>query len=164
MTESCGTLGLWPDEEYRLKVVQLEELLDIRHCVFVMGPPGAGKTALAASLALNSSFPFVKIVSPNGLVGMGEAAKAAHIARVFDDAHKSPLSLIVLDDLERLLEYVRIGPRFSNIVLQTLLTCVKKVPRTAKLIVLATSSSAQTLESLELRASPPSELAGSMVT
>lgn len=27
-----------------MKVVQLEELLQIRHCVFVMGPPGAGKS------------------------------------------------------------------------------------------------------------------------
>ena len=42
---------------------------------------------------------------------MTESAKAQHIARVFDDAHKSPLSLVMLDDLERLLEYVRIGPR-----------------------------------------------------
>jgi hypothetical protein len=31
---------------------------------------------------------------------------------------QSPISLIVLDDLERLLEYVAIGPRFSNIILQ----------------------------------------------
>ena len=56
----------------------------------------------------------------------------------------------LLDDLERLLEYVRIGPRFSNVVLQTLLTCIKKVPRKSKLIILATTSSKATLESLEL--------------
>jgi len=118
--------------------------------ILLEGKPGTGKTALAASLALQSGFPFIKLVSPNGLVGMTEAAKAAHIARVFDDAHKSPLSLILLDDLERLLEYVRIGPRFSNIVLQTLLTCVKRTPRSSKLVVLATSSSAATLEQLEL--------------
>jgi MoxR-like ATPase len=36
---------------YRLKVVQLEELLQIRHCVFVMGPPGAGKTQAWKTLA-----------------------------------------------------------------------------------------------------------------
>merc|ERR1719440_2458228 len=92
----------------------------------------------------------MKLVSPDGLVGQSEAQKAMAIARVFDDAHKSPLSLIVLDELERLLEFVRIGPRFSNIVLQTLLTCIKKVPRTSKLVVLATTSSAATLEQLEL--------------
>jgi len=45
---------------------------------------------------------------------------------------------------------VRIGPRFSNVVLQTLLTCIKRVPKTSKLVVLATTSSAATLEQLEL--------------
>jgi len=41
---ACESLGNHPDEFFRLKVVQLEELLAIRHCVFVMGPPGAGKS------------------------------------------------------------------------------------------------------------------------
>lgn len=36
--------------------------------------------------------------------------------------------MIVLDDIERLLEYVAIGPRFSNQVLQTLLVLLKKQP------------------------------------
>lgn len=36
--------NLDPDPDFILKVVQLSELLDIRHCVFVMGPPGAGKS------------------------------------------------------------------------------------------------------------------------
>jgi len=118
--------------------------------ILIDGVPGAGKTALAASLALQSGFPFIKLISPNGLVGQGEAQKAQAIARVFDDAHKSPLSLVMLDDLERLLEYVRIGPRFSNVVLQTLLTCIKKMPRKSKLVIIATTSSAATLEQLEL--------------
>ncbi len=39
-------------------------------------------------------------------------------AQVFEDAYKSPMSIIILDDIERLLEYVAIGPRFSNAVLQ----------------------------------------------
>ena len=41
---ACEKLGNHPDELFRLKVVQLEELLQIRHCVFVMGPAGAGKS------------------------------------------------------------------------------------------------------------------------
>ena len=118
--------------------------------ILLEGPVGSGKTALAATLALRSGFPFVKLLAPTSLVGMGETQKAAVIARVFDDAYKSPLSLIVLDEVERLLEYVRIGPRFSNVVLQTLITCIKKVPKKSKLIVLATTSSLGTLESLEL--------------
>ena len=51
------------------------------------------------------------------MVGMAEATKSSRITKVFEDAYKSPLSLIILDDIERLLDYVNIGPRFSNVVL-----------------------------------------------
>ena len=42
--QACKNLGNHPDETFCLKVVQLEELLAIRHCVFIMGPAGAGKS------------------------------------------------------------------------------------------------------------------------
>ena len=41
---ACDNHGLWPDPFFKLKVMQLDELLDIRHCVFIMGPAGAGKS------------------------------------------------------------------------------------------------------------------------
>eukprot|EP00903_Cladosiphon_okamuranus_P015249 g14093.t1 len=44
VVKACEVTGNHPDELFCLKVVQLEELLQIRHCVFVMGPPGAGKS------------------------------------------------------------------------------------------------------------------------
>jgi dynein heavy chain len=37
--------GLEPDEMFLRKVVELGELQVIRHCVFTMGPPGAGKSS-----------------------------------------------------------------------------------------------------------------------
>lgn len=40
-----------PDPDYILKIVQTSELLEIRHCVFVMGPPGAGKSTTWKILA-----------------------------------------------------------------------------------------------------------------
>ena len=53
---------------------------------------------------------------------------------------QSPLSVIVLDDIERLLESVAIGPRFSNAVLQTLLVLLKKQPPAGrKLFVVGTT-------------------------
>lgn len=42
---------LHPDPEFILKVVQLKELLEIRHCVFTIGPPGAGKSSTWKTLA-----------------------------------------------------------------------------------------------------------------
>lgn len=52
----------------------------------------------------------------------------APCCQVFDDAYKSQLSCVVVDDIERLLDYVPIGPRFSNLVLQALLVLLKKAP------------------------------------
>ena len=52
------------------------------------GPGGAGKTALAATLGLDSGFPFVKVISSDNMVGFSEAAKAQAIAKVFDDAYR----------------------------------------------------------------------------
>jgi hypothetical protein len=43
--------------------------------IMLEGAPNAGKTALAAQLALNSGFPFVKICSPDDMVGFTESAK-----------------------------------------------------------------------------------------
>lgn len=57
------------------------------------GPAGTGKTALAASMGIDSDFPFVKIVSAENLVGYSEAAKCQAIAKVFDDAYKVPSAL-----------------------------------------------------------------------
>lgn len=118
--------------------------------VLLEGAVGCGKTALAATLAMGSGFPYVKLISPEGLVGYSETAKCTKINKYFEDAYKSPLSVIVVDDIERLLDYVPIGPRFSNAVLQTLLVLLKRQPPPKrKLLILATSSNRDVLEAME---------------
>ena len=49
-------------------------------------------------------------------------------SQVFADSYKSPLSIIFIDDIERIIEYTPVGSRFSNSVLQTLLVLLRKVP------------------------------------
>lgn len=117
----------------------------------LQGPPGAGKTALAATIALESGFPLVKTISAESMVGMSEAAKCQKIAKTFDDAYKSPLSFIILDDIERLLEYVPIGPRFSNAALQTILVLLKKPPPEGRrLFVMGTTSNGLVMEDMDV--------------
>ena len=41
--EAYASRRMWPDEGFLRKNVELEELLAIRHCVFVMGAPGSGQ-------------------------------------------------------------------------------------------------------------------------
>ncbi|KAJ3053761.1 transport between ER and Golgi ATPase protein [Rhizophlyctis rosea] len=119
--------------------------------VLLHGPPRSGKTALAAEIAMTSDFPFIKLISPETMVGFTEQAKMATINKVFNDAYKSPFSVIVIDAIERLLDYVAVGPRFSNNVLQTLLVLLKKVPqKNHRLLILGTTSSRRVLEEMEL--------------
>lgn len=119
--------------------------------VLLHGPAASGKTALAAQVAINSGYPFIKLISPEDMVGLGEMAKVHHITRVFDDAYKSALSVIVVDNIERIIDYVPSGPRFSNTVLQALMVLLRKQPAHGRrLLVLATTTQMQVLEDLDM--------------
>lgn len=121
--------------------------------VLLEGERDTGKSALAAYLAKDSGYPFIKMITADMLLGYPSNRKCDMITRVFEDAHKSPRSIIILDGLERLLEYVPIGPRFNNEVLQTLLVLLRKVPpKQRKLLVFASTSALHILESMDLAA------------
>lgn len=131
--------------------VRNSEKTPLMSCL-VSGAAGSGKSAFIAKLAADSQFPLVKRIGADTLVGYGEQAKAGRIVDIFEDAYKSPLSIILLDDLERLLEYVPIGHRFSNIVLQTLLVLINRPPpkTTRRLMILATTSAGGVLGEMGL--------------
>ncbi|KAJ2819872.1 transport between ER and Golgi ATPase protein, partial [Coemansia furcata] len=115
------------------------------------GPSGSGKTALAATIAQRNSYPFVKLVSPESMIGLTESQRVSAITKIFNDSYKSPLSLIVIDDIERLLEWVPIGARFSNSVLQTLLVLIKKQPpKGRRLLVIGTTSEREVLAQMDM--------------
>jgi vesicle-fusing ATPase len=120
--------------------------------VLLEGEPGCGKTALASYLALHSGFPYVKIISPESLVKYMESGKYTAIYNTFEDGYKSPYSIIILDNIEKLIEYIRIGPRFSNLLLQTLSVYIKKLPpkKGKKMLIIGTTSCADQLEELGL--------------
>merc|ERR1711934_737007 len=89
------------------------------------------------------------MLTADSMIGHSESSKCQSIHKAFLDAYKSPLSLIVIDDIERIIEYIRVGPRFNNAVLQTLLVLLKKPPPEGKkLLVIGTTSIAHLLDDL----------------
>ena len=119
--------------------------------VLLHGPPGSGKTALAAKIAMDSDFPFIKLISPEDMVGFSEMSKIQHMSKVFNDAYKSPTSVIVMDNIERIIDWVPIGPRFSNNVLQTVMVLLRKQPpKGRRLLVLATTTERSVLKQLDV--------------
>lgn len=59
--------------------------------------------------------------------------------------------MIILDDIERLIDYIEIGPRFSQVVLNTLLVLIKQQPPdNKKLMIIGTTANRHCLEDLSL--------------
>ncbi len=71
---------------------------------------------------------------------------------MFEDAYRSRLSCVVLDNLERLIEWVDVGMRFNNVVFQTISVLLGKIPKKAenRLMIIGTTSNAAQLEHLSL--------------
>lgn len=128
--------------------------------VLMHGPPGSGKTALAATVAMASEFPFIKLVSPEAMVGFNEMSKVNFLTKVFMDAYKSPLNIVVMDNIERILDWVPTGPRFSNAVLQTLVVLLRKPPpKGRRLLIISTTTERSVLDRLDMLHSFDAEIA-----
>jgi vesicle-fusing ATPase len=128
--------------------------------VLLYGPSGSGKTALAARLAKDSNFPFVKLVSAENMIGFSEMARIQYLQKVFTDAYKSPLNIFILDEIERIVEWSPIGPRFSNAVVQTLMVLLKKIPpKGRRLLIFGTTSERSVMQQLDIQRSFNQEIA-----
>lgn len=112
-----------------------------RQAMLLRGDMGSGKTAMAAYIANEiARWPFVRIISADNYVGVSDIGICASINKAFTDAYKSNQSIIILDDIERLIGYT-LGPRFSNAILQAILTCIRRFNTTdpsRKIFIIAT--------------------------
>ena len=61
---------------------KLSKLLIVLFFLLVLGPVGCGKTALAVQMALMSDFPFIKMCTPENMIGFIESAKCQTIKKV----------------------------------------------------------------------------------
>jgi vesicle-fusing ATPase len=100
------------------------------YALLMKGGIGSGKSALATYLALQTKFPFIRVLSMDDLVGASDYTICMKIAKVFDDAYKSDFSVIIIDDFERLIGYT-VGLRFRESIFNTLVTCLRRGPTLA---------------------------------
>lgn len=120
-----------------------------QNSVLIYGESGTGKTVLACNFGIASGFPFIKLISPEDMVGHSEYYKMNTLVKHFDDANRSPFSLIIIDEIERIIEYVPIGNRFNNNILQTLLVLIKQT-FTSNVMVIGTTSNVKLMKYLGL--------------
>lgn len=116
------------------------------------GLPGTGKTTLVIHFTKHKNFSYLKIISPDNLVGMTDSEKIRNISKIFEDAYRTTNACIVIDNIERLIEFSPIGRRFSNSVLQALLLLLDKIPpkEDCRLLIIGTTSCYSHLHNLSL--------------
>ena len=83
-------------KSYGSNAVQVQEggRTSLMTCL-LEGPSGSGKTALAASVAISSNLPFVKVISSANMMGFSESAKGGHITKIIEDAYRVWLDAMV---------------------------------------------------------------------
>lgn len=137
-------------DDIRLLITQTENTTPLV-TILLEGEPGCGKTAMAAYMAYQTNFPFIRFCVPKDMIGYNENAKVQLLKTVFEDAYRSKIACVVLDSIERILDYTDIGPRFSNLVLQTLLVLLNQVPQNGhRILVIVTSSCKSVLKTMQM--------------
>jgi len=122
-----------------------------RLCLLLEGAPTSGTSALGAYLSRNSEFPFTKVINSREMVGFSESSKCQRISRIFDDAYRSELSCIFMNDIEHLIGYSPIGPRYQSLVLDAMYSLLSSSPPNGrKILVVCTSKRRAVLEELGL--------------
>ncbi|KAH8670223.1 P-loop containing nucleoside triphosphate hydrolase protein [Tricladium varicosporioides] len=119
--------------------------------ILLYGPKGSGTSALAAKIAKDSGAPFIKMVTASDLRAESERASAQKLIKVFEDAYKSRYSCVVLDCIERLVEWADVGMRYSSTIFHEIVTSLTNRPPSGHgLLIIATSSRPDVMRQLNL--------------
>jgi len=117
----------------------------------ISGPAASGLTAFAAQTCKDGGFNFVRAIQAKEFIGVSDDRAAGIILSVFEDAYKSRLSAIIIDDLDMIVEYSPIGPRYSNKMLQAILVLLKTAPPMGrKLAIFVTTSKRECMNDIGL--------------
>ena len=110
-----------------------------------------GKTAFVGNIIKKTEIQCVRIISPTNTLKISD--KSTFIINSFDECLKANESVLFLDNLDRLIEYISIGSRFNNNILQTILTILNyEINSTKKNIIFITLNSIDFINDLGITA------------
>ncbi len=111
--------------------------------ILIQGDNYIGKTTLACQIASNSGFNCIKFVNSESLINY--PMKEQILYEQFDSGNKSDSFVLVLDSIEKIIEYSKLGNIYNNKILQTIYTILDRIVEPTKSIVIIMTSSNRTL-------------------
>lgn len=138
---------------------ELSEVIDLAkaetngmpYFILLRGEPNVGLTTIAANMSMRTNFPFIQVYSSEITDGESEMVKIQHLKKLFQNAARSELSCIVLDDLENVLDYIHIGPTFSrNITIFFRKLKDYILPHNHRMLVICTCKTGHFIKQLQL--------------
>lgn len=117
--------------------------------ILIQGDSYVGKTTMACQIAKNCGLGCIKFISSESL--MDYTFKEKQIYDIFEQGYRTESFVLVLDSIEKLIEYSKLGNIYNNKILQSIYTILSKIIEYPKLIVvILTSSNRQLMGSLEI--------------
>jgi vesicle-fusing ATPase len=114
----------------------------------LVGPHYCGKTVMAAQLAKQSNYNCIKFINAESL--MNSMMKEMALNDIVDMGMKSDSCIIILDSIEKIIEYSKLGNLYNNKILQTIYIILDRVIQNNKLTIIMTSYNLELCETLDL--------------
>lgn len=117
--------------------------------VLLKGDANTGKTKLLTQIASESNIGCVKIITADKLLRVSD--KASYIMLTFEQCSRAESSMIIIDNLQRIIEWNSYGGKYDNRVIQTIMTLLRKqINSDKKMIIMMTSYDDDMISNLEL--------------
>ncbi len=112
------------------------------------GDAYVGKTTMASNIAVNCELNCIKYVSSDKLLNY--ATKEQQLYDIFEQGYKTDSFILILDSIERIIEYSKLGNIYNNKILQVVYTLLNKIiDNNKKVAIIMTSSNNNLMEQLE---------------
>ncbi len=120
-----------------------------KYIIQIHGSQGIGKTSFVFKLLRDTQEQSIRIIDSNKLQTVAD--KSQYIYSVYNECLKVNSSIIVFDNLERIIEYTKIGMRFNNTILQTILTILNNtIDINTRMTIILTSSDDDLISGLSI--------------
>jgi len=112
-----------------------------KNIIGIYGIKRIGKTTLALEFIKEylNKYEYIKMIEFKNLIGYSEILKISMLCKWFEDAQKFNSSIILIDNIERIIGYIPSGPRFETNILSCILGLLDERVKNKLTVIITTS-------------------------